>query len=964
MGNLGNAWIAEWKNPPKQYRTWVRWWWPGLDVDPQELKDELKELDERGFGGAEIQAFLFGVPGEIKKRKELIHRFAPNPYYFEMLNAVLEEAAARNITIDVTISSAWPAGGTQVKKEDSLRTLLMGNMVVKGPQIINKPIPPYQLNTYYKKRELMKGIMGPILEDFYEENFQPIRTIAVKPLKKARKQNFVFPKASPLDYSTARDVSELVDENNNLNWDVPPGTWQIFTIYAGPCGMTPMNDAKSSPDLPSLVVDFFNRERTDRMLDGHLGSAPDAVQKYFGTTLRAMFTDSQEVASEWFWTEDFFDEFQTRRGYDIRPYLPVCFVPNRDNQFTEVFFQGEKPCYEFKDGIGEKIRYDWLRTLSDLWAERYCGGVSKWGQAHGGIKHRIQTYGIPLDLLQAYGAADIPETEQLYAGGILDFLKLAGSAGILYNKPIVSSESMVWRNRDHITTPFKWKVAVDRLFVAGINQVIIHGFPYAHPDIGYPSYDPWSWVSTNLNRHNPFWKYFPGLNDYTGRAQYILQQGHAHANVGVFYPHFNYNYKMLKKEEIVGGHLPGYDIPLPGGPIMWYMQKARKEIDHLILAQQELGEELTSFGYNYVHLNEECILKGKLQGSKLIIGSADLDVIIFPQVEKISLAVAEQLQAFIQVGGKVIFQSIIPNGQPGLLEFEENDLKIHEILKNGQNNGMYSILKKQNVGKYLDTKLQVLRGIILASPQPNIHYIHKSTPIGDIYFIRYGGQDPCSIEIGIPNITTPPIELNLWTGQIHPVRDTHQMDGTIQIPMKFDPYGSHMLLFPAEPLDDIGSLEKPNSAPLETPLHQVPLKEWNLKVDHRTKAGPIEVISMPLPKLKDWRKIKELQHCSGPGTYTTTFEISSEEEIVERQMWLKLGLVHDVAEITLNDQNFSPLMIAPYHHNISSAIRVGTNTLCIKVVGTIRNRLVGYGQKRPLMPVGLLGPVSIMSYLE
>ena len=59
-----------------------------------------------------------------------------------------------------------------------------------------------------------------------------------------------------------------------------------------------------------------------------------------------------------------------------------------------------------------------------------------------------------------------------------DFLKLAGSAGLLFEKPIVTAESIVWNQRDYMTTPLKWKVAADRLFVSGINQMIYHGFPY------------------------------------------------------------------------------------------------------------------------------------------------------------------------------------------------------------------------------------------------------------------------------------------------------------------------------------------------------------------------------------------------------------------------------------------------------------------------------------------------------
>ena len=55
-------------NPPKSARPMVRWWWPGLDVEIEELVREVGELDEAGFYGAEIQAFMIGVPGKLSRR--------------------------------------------------------------------------------------------------------------------------------------------------------------------------------------------------------------------------------------------------------------------------------------------------------------------------------------------------------------------------------------------------------------------------------------------------------------------------------------------------------------------------------------------------------------------------------------------------------------------------------------------------------------------------------------------------------------------------------------------------------------------------------------------------------------------------------------------------------------------------------------------------------------------------------
>ena len=49
-----------------------------------------------------------------------------------MLEVIAAEAAKRGLTIDLTIGSSWPPGGTQVTKEDSLKTLMMGTQIIHG----------------------------------------------------------------------------------------------------------------------------------------------------------------------------------------------------------------------------------------------------------------------------------------------------------------------------------------------------------------------------------------------------------------------------------------------------------------------------------------------------------------------------------------------------------------------------------------------------------------------------------------------------------------------------------------------------------------------------------------------------------------------------------------------------------------------------------------------------------------
>ncbi|MHA1699886.1 MAG: glycosyl hydrolase [Promethearchaeota archaeon] len=1011
--------------PPKRFRPMVRWWWPGLHVNKEELISDLKDMDKMGFGGAEIQAFLIGCS---IRDSELVHRFAPNPYYYKMLEAVLTEAEKLDLFIDLTISSSWPPGGTWIQKEDALKTLLMGTKIVKvkatnkgmkfsdkspdtgdfarekdadggqaewrgGKQwqgkrtgMLSIRIPPFKLNTFYKHQGLMKKFMGDIFSDFNPDEFKPVAVMAIKPIKKSEKVHFIFPRATPLDHATAIDLTSLVSADGTLIWeDAPAGTWQIFSFYGGPAGMTPLSDSKSEPGLDSWVIDMLNRDSVEKLLDGHLGPVLDKLKPFIGTRLRAVFTDSQEIANEWYWTTDFFDEFKRRRGYDVRPYLPACFVPNRDNQFLYVIFMNTKPCFDFPGGIGERIRHDWEQTVSDLFCERYCMGVSEWGQKHGGIKHRIQTYGIRVDLLRAYGCADIPETEQLFAGGILDFLKLAGSAGIIYDKPLVTSESLVWMSRDYLTTPLKWKVGVDRLFVAGINQVIYHGFPYG-PDVPwkeFPGYYPWSPpdFSSNLNKNNPFWQFFPVLNGYVTRCQYLLQQGRTSCNIAMYYPLFNYDHKYLVNEELGGGYLPGYDEPKLSGPVIWFLRRCSNKIDRFTRDFQVLGHQLMARGYFYTHVNDDVIEKTQVDkdSEKALMGQARVKVLILPNIDKIPLSTAEKLVELANRGIHIIFYNKIPDAQPGFKNHEKNDKKVRQLLsgiKENTRKNIHFLDSRMDISFFIQETLHVEPDLLLDTPSDCIYYIHKVNDDtgNDIYFLRSASQDKIDARVGfkLTEIENKiPVILDPWTGDANRLSDfeLNLDENRITISIVFPPYGSKIIAFIQDHVAaSLPEIQHPDMGELR---RTIALKHWDLVVNKRNNNGTEEKIVLSLKKLKDWRKIKRLKYCNGPAFYKTTVMIDDKYLDPSWRILLDLGKVHDTAIIRVNGQLVATILVPPYETEITSMVRSGANTLSIKVTCTLRNLLVGYGReniknnawrhykRRSLMPAGIIGPANI-----
>jgi hypothetical protein len=156
----------------------------------------------------------------------------------------------------------------------------------------------------------------------------------------------------------------------------------------------------------------------------------------------------------------------------------------------------------------------------------------------------------------------------------------------------------------------------------------------------------------------------------------------------------------------------------------------------------------------------------------------------------------------------------------------------------------------------------------------------------------------------------------------------------------------------------------------------------------RELSGPWEVRFTPgwgvpaqvtFDRLVSWtdRPEDSLRHYSGKAAYTKAFDVP-ESAVTHPQsaIWLDLGDACDMATVRVNGREFTPLWIAPWRVDITSALKPGRNELEVEVVNVWNNRLVADaavapGDRRttilaetvrqgsPLLPAGLLGPVTL-----
>jgi hypothetical protein len=102
----------------------------------------------------------------------------------------------------------------------------------------------------------------------------------------------------------------------------------------------------------------------------------------------------------------------------------------------------------------------------------------------------------------------------------------------------------------------------------------------------------------------------------------------------------------------------------------------------------------------------------------------------------------------------------------------------------------------------------------------------------------------------------------------------------------------------------------------------------------------------------DWAQLPGWETFTGRLRFQTTFALTPAQ--AQASLFLDLGPVGDIAEVTLNGTNLGCRAWAPYVWALGQACRAGDNQLDVWVTNSIANRFEGLQR-----PSGLLGPARI-----
>jgi hypothetical protein len=479
-------------SPPESARPWVYWFWLNGNIAREGITADLEAMKRAGIGGVLIMEVDQGAPvGPIAFM---------SPAWRELFKHVVAEAQRLGLEVNMNDDAGWNgSGGPWIKPEQSMQKAVWSETDLEGPKRFDGTLPqPSAVAGYYRD---ITVLAFPTPGDFRIDNIQGKAAYERRGVGSAVEKK--VPPEMVIDRVRIVDLSEQMNKEGRLSWDVPAGKWTVLRIGHTSTGMT---NAPSPASGRGLECDKLSKEGIEAQFAGMMGPLIADVGSAAGKTLVATHIDSWENGSQ-NWTGQMREEFRKRRGYDLLPFLPT--LSGRVVESLEV---------------SERFLWDLRQTVSDLVVENYAGHMAKLAQQHG-LRLSIEAYGGPCDDMTYGGRADEPMCEFWIGGGAFETCKGMASAAHTYGKRILGAEAFTADNRERwLQHPGLIKALGDRAFCEGVSRFVFHRYAM-QPWLNYRpgmTMGPWG---LHYERTETWWEQSRPWHEYLSRCQYLLRQG-------------------------------------------------------------------------------------------------------------------------------------------------------------------------------------------------------------------------------------------------------------------------------------------------------------------------------------------------------------------------------------------------------------------------------------------------------
>jgi hypothetical protein len=722
------------------------------------------------------------------------------------------------------------------------------------------------------------------------------------------------------------DLTSKMHPDGTLDWTPPAGDWVVLRFGYSLLGIT---NHPATAEATGLEVDKLDRRFVKKYFDTYLDSYKETVgADLMGRKgIKYVVNDSWEAGAQ-NWTDNLVADFKRLRGYDPLPWMPVL-----TGHVVE------------SAAASDKFLWDFRKTLADLVADEHYGELEKvlheramghYGESHESGRALIadgmevkKFNEVPMSAMWT----QTPEVNNIQYGYNADDRESA-SVSHIYGQNLAAAESMTAAAAPWAWSPATLKPTADQEFLNGINRFVIHESAHQPlvdkaPGMTLGPFGQW------FNRNETWAEEANVWINYLARTSFLLQQGHFGADLIYFY---------------------GEDSNLTA------------------IFDQSAPNIPAGYGFDYV--NADAIIHELHTANGRITTASGMNYRLLgldPFSKHMSLPVLRAIHKLVEDGA--VLAGPKPIDDPSLADDQPEFTRLSaELFGDGTGEhkvGKGTVYAGQDLGDVF-AAMKVAPDFDYTKPEADasLLFVHRKLAAGDLYFVDNRKDRNETVDASFRVTGKAP---ELWyaeTGKTEPVSYKIE-DGHTTVPLKLGPWGTVFVVFrkaTTETAKTIPARAETEVATLDGP--------WNVTFQPGRGAPP----SVTLDTLSSWSDNSDtgVKYFSGNGTYTKSIDAKAEWLKKGTQVWLDLGAVKNLAEVTVNGKSLGVVWHTPYRIDVTSALKPGANEVKIMVTNAWVNRLIGdqqpgvtapitfadvkpYNAKSPLLPSGLLGPVKLIT---
>ncbi|OHB52891.1 MAG: hypothetical protein A2Y12_03595 [Planctomycetes bacterium GWF2_42_9] len=546
---------SEWLNPPAIFRP-APFWSLNDKLEPDRLQRQIQNMKTTGMGGFFMHS-RYGLRTEYLSEE-----------WFRCIRSCIEMARSLDMKAYLYDEDRYPSGsngGVITRTNPNFRTHFLKVEILDHDHIVNEPTDWKFIATIDEKEFL-------------------------------------------IDY-------EMIHQHNQV---ILTHSKKLLTFTVRLEGPRPWEN-------DGTYLDTMNAQAVAEFIRLTHKEYASRFSKDFGTLIPGIFTDEPNAGYDsvgnkdgkinCHWSCHFREEFLSRRGYDLIPFLPELIFAKLGCNFS-------------------KIKYDYFKTISELLLEAYTKQIGLWCQDHSLNLTGHLLWEEPFNAQISAVGSCMPHYEYMGWPGI-DLL-CDQSQEIATVKQCTSVAGQLGKERVlsemYGCTGWDWpleghKFVADWQFAAGVNFVCPHLTHYSLK--GGAKRD----CPASISEHSPWWPYYKTVQDYLGRLSYMLSKGEPLHDVlllnTIESAWGTYNFDRRPYLDDLAEQLPG-------------------EIRTIISGLME-----NHFGWDF---GDETIISrhARVEGNKFIVGRMQYKIIIVPPIHTLRRSTFELLREFTKAGGIIM----------------------------------------------------------------------------------------------------------------------------------------------------------------------------------------------------------------------------------------------------------------------------------------------------------------------